>query len=210
MHTEFNEIFKPLNEIFSNYFLDTDEDKKCPKCGGDITLKSSKTGCFFGCNNYPNCNYARSLEKNNNNDKQTDLNNNKKVINHKIYGEIVIKNGPYGCYCEYSKDGKIKRNSLPKEEITPQILDFYLSLPLELGKDENGKIISTNIGRFGPYVLCDGKFYSYKKQPYDNITLETAKETIEEAKNKLQRKSDGKKKIVKKTNSKKIKHKKSK
>lgn len=32
---------------------------KCPKCGGEIVEKISKRGkVFFGCNNYPNCDYA--------------------------------------------------------------------------------------------------------------------------------------------------------
>jgi DNA topoisomerase-1 len=32
---------------------------KCPKCGGDITEKRTKRGkIFYGCNNYPECDYA--------------------------------------------------------------------------------------------------------------------------------------------------------
>ncbi len=31
---------------------------KCPNCGGDIIrLKSGKGKIFFGCNNYPKCNF---------------------------------------------------------------------------------------------------------------------------------------------------------
>ena len=175
MKTDFETIFKPLNEIFSNYFLGAEENRKCPKCGSELSLKSSRNGCFFGCNNYPNCKYAISLDGNE--DKNNKENDNQ-TINHPVYGTITIKKGPYGKYCEYNKDGKIKRSSLPSEEITPEILDFYLSLPLTLGKNKDGKDIITNVGKFGPYVLCDKKFYSYKEKPYHNITLDKALSVI--------------------------------
>ena len=174
MKTDFETIFKPLNDIFGDYFLGSDEARKCPKCGGKIGLKSSRAGCFFGCMNYPNCNYAMPLEGRSEHSSSGE----NQTMNHKIYGEVIIKKGPYGRYCEYNKDGKIKRSSLPDGEITPEILDFYLSLPLKLGQDDNGNEISTNIGKFGPYVLCDKKFYSYKEKPYHEITLEKAKEAI--------------------------------
>ena len=175
MKTDFETIFKPLNEIFSNYFLGAEENRKCPKCGSELSLKSSRTGCFFGCNNYPNCKYAISLEGN---EDKNNTENDNQTINHPVYGEITIKKGPYGKYCEYNKDGKIKRSSLPNEEITPEILDFYLSLPLTLGKNKDGEDIITNVGKFGPYVLCDKKFYSYKEKPYHNITLDKALSVI--------------------------------
>ncbi len=32
---------------------------KCPKCGGDIVVKKSRKGkTFYGCSNYPKCNFA--------------------------------------------------------------------------------------------------------------------------------------------------------
>ncbi len=34
-------------------------DMKCPRCGGDIVLKKSRRGKqFYGCSNYPTCNFA--------------------------------------------------------------------------------------------------------------------------------------------------------
>lgn len=32
----------------------------CPKCGGQIVLRNSKFGVFYGCSNYPNCNYMKN------------------------------------------------------------------------------------------------------------------------------------------------------
>ena len=34
-------------------------DLKCPKCGGDIVLRKTKRGRhFYGCGNYPKCDFA--------------------------------------------------------------------------------------------------------------------------------------------------------
>ena len=34
-------------------------DMKCPKCGGDMVVKKSRRGkVFYGCSNYPTCNFA--------------------------------------------------------------------------------------------------------------------------------------------------------
>jgi len=56
-------------------------------------------------------------------------------------------------------------------------------LPRELGESADGLAISTNVGRFGPYVKYGTKFVSLKKEddPY-TITLERALELVEEKK----------------------------
>ena len=194
MKTNIETIFEPLNKIFMEYFLSSDNGGKCPKCNGNVTLKSSKFGLFFGCSNYPKCNFTLSLS--NCSDSEgidlKDNSNENKVIEHSKYGKIEIKTGKYGKYCEYNKDGKVKRSSLPNGEITDEILDFYLSLPLTLGKDEDGNDVVTNIGRFGPYVLYQKKFYSYKNKPYNEITFEKAMEVISNFKERKKTKSTSK------------------
>ena len=41
--------------------------RKCPKCNeGDIVLRSSIYGKFYGCSRYPKCRYTEKLENNNN------------------------------------------------------------------------------------------------------------------------------------------------
>jgi len=49
-----------LNEIII-------EDKKCPKCGGKLTIRKGRYGVFIGCSNYPNCNYIERIKENVNN-----------------------------------------------------------------------------------------------------------------------------------------------
>jgi DNA topoisomerase I len=38
-------------------------NKKCPKCGKDLLLRSSIYGKFIGCSSYPKCRYIESLKK---------------------------------------------------------------------------------------------------------------------------------------------------
>ena len=35
----------------------------CPDCGGKISLKNSRRGPFWGCENYPDCKFTRPLSK---------------------------------------------------------------------------------------------------------------------------------------------------
>ena len=204
LNTKYDVIFAPLNKIFVEYFLAG--DTKCPQCGNEISLKSSKYGIFFGCNNYPNCKYMCSLSENNGTTNASDGNNNtensiqqnnvqslssnQQTIEHPKYGKIIIKNGRYGRYCEVQKNGKSKNYSLPSEgELTDEIFDFYLNLPIVLGKDKEGIDVTTNIGRYGPYILYKSKFYSYTEKPYSEITLNKALETIAKMQNRLSKKN---------------------
>jgi DNA topoisomerase-1 len=54
-----------------------------------------------------------------------------------------------------------------------------LSLPREVGKTKDGKVIMANIGRFGPYILVEKKFISIKLDPL-SISSEEANELYEE------------------------------
>ena len=41
---------------------DGSDPRKCPKCGnGQLHLKSSRTGGFVGCGNYPECKFTRPI-----------------------------------------------------------------------------------------------------------------------------------------------------
>ncbi|MCQ2264293.1 MAG: topoisomerase DNA-binding C4 zinc finger domain-containing protein [Bacteroidales bacterium] len=31
---------------------------KCPKCGGNLVLRTGRYGQFHGCSNYPNCKFT--------------------------------------------------------------------------------------------------------------------------------------------------------
>ena len=74
------------------------------------------------------------------------------------------------------KGKKIKNCSLPKgttkDTINEKLALFYSQLPYKIGKDGEGNDITLNIGRFGPYLFHNKKFYSIKTKPLHEITLE--------------------------------------
>lgn len=77
--------------------------------------------------------------------------------------------GPYVQLGEAEEGGpKPKRASLPKG-VTPDAVTFemamrWLSLPRTLGTHpESGKEVQAGVGRFGPFVVCDGDFRSLAK-----------------------------------------------
>jgi len=52
-------------DAYASFFL-TDAPKtingKCPDCGGDLVLRESKFGHFYGCNRYPKCTVSLNLD----------------------------------------------------------------------------------------------------------------------------------------------------
>lgn len=73
------------------------------------------------------------------------------------------------------------RPGMKLDSVTLEEALELFKLPRHLGETEDGKAISTNVGRFGPYVKYGDQFASLKKDddPY-TITLERALELIAE------------------------------
>jgi DNA topoisomerase I len=97
--------------------------------------------------------------------------------------------GPYVQLGETPEDGtKPKRASLPKgikpSEITIPLAVKLLSLPRTLGvHPENGEPVVANIGRFGPFVVCNKEYRSLKKgDDVYEIELDRALELLAEEK----------------------------
>ncbi|MBM3205094.1 DNA topoisomerase I, partial [Candidatus Uhrbacteria bacterium] len=95
--------------------------------------------------------------------------------------QIYLKTGSYGPYLqlgeedETDKKTKTKRISVPKtiplNTLNHDVAVHLLSLPRLLGTHpESGKEIRAGLGRFGPYVVCDGDFRSLKKED-DVLTI---------------------------------------
>jgi DNA helicase-4 len=63
-----SEVFKDReNKIASCSNDDCNfEAELCIKCGGYMIERNGRYGNFLGCENYPNCDYTRNIEKNNN------------------------------------------------------------------------------------------------------------------------------------------------
>jgi DNA topoisomerase-1 len=117
----------------------------------------------------------------------TTLIDRKEVPNQRLLGThpetgepVYVKLGRYGAYVqigEGNEDEKPKSASLRKgqlmETITLEEALELFKLPREIGNFE-GKPIVANIGRFGPYLLHDGKFYSLGKED-DPLTVDESR-----------------------------------
>ena len=164
---------------------EADPKFKCPKCGGSMQIKLARTGKFLSCAKYPECEGAlmidgQELKKDTplGNDPATDL-------------PIFIKVGRFGPYVQLGE--KTKENKKPRMASIPKNKELadvsvadamhYLSLPRELGKHpDSGKMITANIGRFGPYIVHEADFRSLKTDDVYTITLERALEILSEPK----------------------------
>ena len=62
-------------------------------------------------------------------------------------------------------------------------------MPKVLGADEDGQEINVGIGRFGPYLRVDKKFYSIRGEDAYHLDLNRARELIKEAKEKKDKKN---------------------
>ncbi len=101
---------------------------------------------------------------------------------------VLVKIGRYGPIAqigEVSEDEKPKFASLLKgqsiETITLEEALELFKLPRTIGEYENKELV-IGVGRFGPYVRHDSKFFSLKKGIDDPMTIEPARavELIEE------------------------------
>ena len=104
---------------------------------------------------------------------------------------VTVRMGPYGPFVQIGdKDDDEKpqfaslRPGMKMIDVTMDVVDFLMQLPRDLGESPEGEALSTNYGRFGPYVKYDSKFVSINKayqdqgiDPY-NITHEQAMELV--------------------------------
>ncbi|AUQ75342.1 type I DNA topoisomerase [Phaeobacter piscinae] len=133
----------------------------CPKCGaGQLHLKTSRTGGFVGCGNYPECNYTRPISG-------EGAEGYERVLGEDDGDEIHLKSGRFGPYVQRGEatpeNKKPPRSSLPKQgkdflpgwgpnEVTLEQAVTLLTLPREIGQHPEGGAIQANLGRFGPYI----------------------------------------------------------
>ncbi len=176
------EVLDLLNESLGALIFESDEsgsiNRKCKLCAtGELSLKNSfRGGAFIGCSNYPECKFTRPLSKSKAND-QIALAEPKLIGHHENGKEIYLKNGRFGPYLQYEiineentikKKKKKKENenlknvSIPKgleiDQIDLEKAKYLCSLPKVIGQHpDNGKDITINNGRFGPYLKCDNK-----------------------------------------------------
>ncbi len=176
------EVLDLLNESLGELIFEADENgkinRKCKLCNtGELSLKNSfRGGAFIGCSNYPECKFTRPLSKSKAND-QIALAEPKLIGQNENGKEIYLKNGRFGPYLQYEmtdeqpstkkkkkkkENDNLKNVSIPKgieiDQIDLEKAKYLCSLPKVIGQHpENGKDITINSGRFGPYLKCENK-----------------------------------------------------
>jgi DNA topoisomerase-1 len=175
------EVIDRLDEILSPHIFALKEDGKdprvCPNCGdGRLNLKLGRFGAFVGCSNYPECRYTRQLSQ-----KEGDEVGGTRVLgtDPNTAEEITLRSGRFGPYFQRGepkeKGDKPARASVPKgtdlANVDLELALKMLSLPREIGKHpETGEPITTNFGRFGPYV-AHNKQYASLDSPDEVFTV---------------------------------------
>jgi DNA topoisomerase-1 len=161
------QVIDALNDLLGPHIFpdkgDGSDPRKCPACDdGQLSLKISRYGAFIGCSNYPECNYTRQLAAN---DNDGEGQAGPIVLgDHPETGEQVsLRDGRFGPYVQLGEEAKPKRASLPKgwdrAEMDLEKALRLLSLPRLVGAHpETGKDIMAGLGRYGPFVLHDGKY----------------------------------------------------
>ncbi len=176
-------VLDALNDILAPHIFPPREGggdpRKCQSCEtGQLSLKLGKFGAFVGCSNYPDCRYTRQISSGEG-DREAVPAEGILLGKEPETGEPVTRRdgrfGPYVQLGEGTEDEKPRRASIPKKR-DPASVDLamalqLLSLPREVGiHPETGKPIVANFGRFGPFILHDGK-YATLESPDDVFTV---------------------------------------
>jgi len=116
-------------------------------------------GAFIGCSNYPDCRFTRPFGPPGT--ESSSIGPDGKLLGHDGADPISLRDGRYGPYVQRGtvteENPKPPRMSIPKswslDELTFEKAVQLLSLPREIGPHpEDGVMIESSIGRFGPYV----------------------------------------------------------
>ena len=161
------EVLEKINEVLEPHLFPPNEDgtdpRLCTNCGtGRLSMRTARSGgAFIGCSNYPECRYTRPFGPPNAEAEAGAIPPEGKLLGEDAGDEIRVFKGRFGPYVQRGAatedQPKPARQSIPKgwepaEIVLEQALKL-LSLPREIGPHpEDGVMIWSNIGRYGPYL----------------------------------------------------------
>jgi DNA topoisomerase-1 len=167
------DVIDELDSVLSNHIFPAGEEgidpRKCPSCeNGRLNLKLGRFGAFVGCTNYPECKFTRQLGAK---PGEGDAGPVEIGLFPDSEDMITLRTGRFGPYVQRGEGEKPKRSGLPKgtdkSDVDLELAVKLLNLPREVGlHPEDGKKITSNFGRFGPYVYHDGIYASLPSPEY--------------------------------------------
>lgn len=202
-------VTESILPLIEHHIFGKDNSRKCPSCDtGKLDLKIGKYGPFISCSNYPTCEYRSNISNEDNKmiDQGEDGGARKPEDNEKQIGyseslqaNIYIKKGPYGLYLQAGEGTKnVKRSTIPgfisAENINLDLANKLLSMPCSIGNHpQTSEPVHVGIGKFGPYILYQGKYTSIKNpELLLTLTIDQAVEILSGAKQKSADKIIGK------------------
>ena len=158
-------VLEKINDVLEPHLFPIEEPgvdpRVCKNCGeGRLSMRTARSGgAFIGCSNYPECRFTRPFGPPRT--ESSAIGPDGQLLGHDGEDPISLRDGRYGPYVQRGnlteENPKPQRMSIPKtwpiDELTFEKAVQLLSLPREIGAHpEDGVMIESSIGRFGPYV----------------------------------------------------------